>query len=161
MPVPPAISAHALQFMGAQQVHIASLTDVIGDGRSAARSTPQMLTHGVGKGPAVLRKQWALDSTQNIQNPPFSRRKNLNSGGVPLIIWFDPPDNETKRPFQPRLYKTGPAFALSKTIRDKTYDEFGVILPFCKVLVFRTSDNVLIARTVSDANGDYSVTVPS
>lgn len=114
----------------------------------------------MGYGPAVLRRGAALAADgMNIQYPPFAARKNLNVATLPMIVWYQSPDNPTTRPHQMRLYKTGPAFGLSKTIRDVTQDASGV-LPFCKVLVFSTRDNVLVATTVSDANGNYSVTVP-
>ena len=124
---------------------------------------------GVGDGPGVLKRQWALDTTQNIQNPPFSRRKNQNTSQVALVAWAEPGDRDgrfsgledPRRLYQLRMFKTSPAYALSKTIRGVTKDETGAILPFCKVIVQRTSDNIVVAQTVSDGSGNYSVTVPS
>jgi hypothetical protein len=161
MPITPDPSrSHAKQYYtGHFNAQMAAYAVPEGRDQLQGRESAQVLTHGIGKGTAALRKQWALDTTQNIQNPPFSRRKNLNAGGVPLIVWVDP--GKGPDPQQARTFKTGPAYYLSKAISGFTRDETGAIRPFAKVVIFRTSDNVKIAETVSDALGYYSVTVPS
>ena len=124
---------------------------------------------GVGNGPGNLKRQWALDTTKNIQDPPFSVRKNRAAWQVVMVAWAAPSDSDgrfsgledPRRLYQLRMFKTSPAYALSKTIRGVTKDETGAILPFCKVIVQRTSDNIVVAQTVSDGSGNYSVTVPS
>ena len=45
------------------------------------------------------------------------------------------------------------------TISGVTKDSTGAVLGSCQVIVFRTSDNTVIATTTSDANGNYSVNV--
>jgi hypothetical protein len=134
----------------------------------AGRVAFDVSLYGVGIGPTRLDKYKRFIPTKGGEPAIGDIRKHY-ARLMSQVVWFNPGDRDIRfsglddpnRPYQIRLYKTGPAFALSKTIRGITYDEAGAVIPFCKVLVFNTATNVLIARTVSDANGAYSVTVPS
>jgi hypothetical protein len=46
-----------------------------------------------------------------------------------------------------------------RTIRGTTRDSLGAQFPFCTVHLLRTSDDVEMATTLSDANGTYSFPV--
>lgn len=48
--------------------------------------------------------------------------------------------------------------AVSFSLSGMTINSAGVFIPFVTVLLFRTSDNVFIASTTSDAGGNYSFT---
>lgn len=47
----------------------------------------------------------------------------------------------------------------SRTVTGVTRGPTGAALPFCRVHLFRTSDDLEMSETVSDANGSYSFTV--
>ena len=57
------------------------------------------------------------------------------------------------------LFKGGPAGPQVFHVSGITRDCGGTALGSCQVLLFRTSDNLLIDSTTSDVNGNYSFTV--
>ena len=96
----------------------------------------------IGKGPTALRKQWAIDTTANIQNPPFSARKNQNTLNSVMVRWWieDTPGPPRSQDKKMEWHKIGSPFP-SKQIKGVTRDSSGNPLGFCKVEIFRTSDN--------------------
>ena len=47
------------------------------------------------------------------------------------------------------------------TLTGVTRNSAGVALASCEVRVFKTGDDVLVAQTISDGSGNYSVTLPT
>jgi hypothetical protein len=54
-----------------------------------------------------------------------------------------------------------PMQATNWLIEGVTRDRAGAVLSNCQVLVFRTVDNVLVGSSQSNANGEYSIAVPT
>lgn len=126
---------------------------------------------GLGMASAGLLTQRASARNASLpavgQPPTTGARKNM-LGWLPSIVWYAPGDRDSRfpglddpsRPYQYRMFKTNPAYFLSKAIRGVTYDELGNVLPLCRVRVYNSQTGALVANAVSDVNGNYSVTVP-
>ena len=122
--------------------------------------------YGIGLGPTRLDKRKLRLFTKGDE-PPIGDVRKDRARYMAQMVWADPGDrdcrflglDDPKRTFEMRKFKTGPAYFLSKALRGITYNEAGVIVPYCTVILKRTRDNTVIATTVSDANGAYYFTV--